>query len=327
MLINFLQDFIFSLVLQNISNLYPWHYSPTFPQWGKKVLNHRNIKNQIFRIRRKAYYTFLFLLLYQDKRLNKYCISGITKKKRKRPVILSITSYAARLSNIYPTMASLMQQRTKPDRIILYLPVGLIKIPKDIKSLSKRGLEIKWTDDIQSYKKIIPTMQDNPESLIVTADDDIIYPSFWLRKLLNAYEKEPQYIHCYRAHYMKKKTDKEMKKYNEWFLESAGFQGPHINLFPTNGSGTIFSSDLLGADCLNRQVFMDICPTADDVWLRAMSLCKNVQVKKIQRYSLVLLNTENDRINPLGHINIFLQKNDVQIARVFKKYDLIKKIK
>ena len=35
---------------------------------------------------------------------------------------------------------------------------------------------------------------------LVTADDDIIYPSDWLAGLMTAFERRPDSIHCYRAH-------------------------------------------------------------------------------------------------------------------------------
>lgn len=41
--------------------------------------------------------------------------------------------------------------------------------------LRDKELTIDWYHDIKSYKKLIPTLQKYPDSIIVTADDDIIY--------------------------------------------------------------------------------------------------------------------------------------------------------
>ena len=46
---------------------------------------------------------------------------------------------------------------------------------RNITRLRRHGLDIRTTEDIGPYKKIIPALLAFPEAIIVTADDDIFY--------------------------------------------------------------------------------------------------------------------------------------------------------
>lgn len=117
-------------------------------------------------------------------------------------------------------------------------------------------------------------LKGNLHSVIVTADDDMFYPKDWLKILYDSYQAEPQYIHCHRAHLMVKAPDGKLKKYRDWKLRSPGIQGPSPLLFPTGIGGVLYPPGFLHKEVFNEAVFMRICPTGDDIWLKAMSLLK-----------------------------------------------------
>ena len=47
-------------------------------------------------------------------------------------------------------------------------------LPQNLMRLCKEGLQIKWTKDVKSYKKLIPAIKEFPEAIIVTADDGVL---------------------------------------------------------------------------------------------------------------------------------------------------------
>ena len=51
------------------------------------------------------------------------------------------------------------------------------------------GLTIDWYHDIRSYKKLIPTLKRYPDDIIITADDDILYPCNMVSDLYDTYTK------------------------------------------------------------------------------------------------------------------------------------------
>ncbi|MDR0304649.1 MAG: hypothetical protein LBH98_07800 [Chitinispirillales bacterium] len=74
------------------------------------------------------------------------------KSKENSPLhIVSLTSYGKRLANTAPySIITLLNQKTKPDKIVLwvgYQDEG--NIPKILKILTKKGLEIKFCEDVR----------------------------------------------------------------------------------------------------------------------------------------------------------------------------------
>ena len=63
-------------------------------------------------------------------------------------------------------------------------------MPKELKELMKRGLEIRFCKDIGPHGKLIYALKEFPDAIVVTADDDMIYPKDWLEKLFESYKKK-----------------------------------------------------------------------------------------------------------------------------------------
>jgi len=77
--------------------------------------------------------------------------------------------------------------------------------------------------------------------------------------------------------------------------------------------GVLYPPHCLDEEVLNREVFMDICKYADDVWFFAMALKKGTQISKVfsavpngedyqlnrrvQSSGLYHINVENENLN------------------------------
>ena len=94
-------------------------------------------------------------------------------------IIISLTTYSLRIHNVYIALESLLNQTIKPNRIILWLAeeeFNEANLPISVLRLKERGVEIRFCEDYKSYKKLIPTLREFPEAIIITVDDDVIYP-------------------------------------------------------------------------------------------------------------------------------------------------------
>lgn len=127
-----------------------------------------------------------------------FCSQPIGVTEQSPEVIISLTSYPARMKTTWLAVESLLRQDTKPTRVVLNLFEGEFperKLPATIERQIARGLEINWCpENLKVYLKIIPTIQKYPEALVVATDDDIIYPSNLLTDLLEGYKKHPECI-------------------------------------------------------------------------------------------------------------------------------------
>jgi len=264
---------------------------------------------------------------FKDKILNSNELGITTEKYLENDVIISLTSYGKRIHDVCLAIESLMQQTIKPNKIILWLADNeftLENIPQTLKNLQKRGLTIEFCEDIKSYKKLIPTLIKYPDDVIITIDDDILYPYDMVENLLNSYKENPKLIHFCRGHRMKI-LNNVLLSYSKWDWSIKDFEIDKLN-FPTTGGGTLFPPNSLHPDVTDKNTFMSLAPYADDVWFKAMSLLQGTLSKKSFTRSAkgedyVYINSEIQVETSLWN-NINNLKNDEQIRAVFEKYDI-----
>jgi len=208
-------------------------------------------------------------------------VSGVVDQPRMQPLLVSLTTYGERIHSVHIAIESLLQQVLKADLVVLWLAEDEFSydmIPEVLKLQEKRGLKIKFTRDIKSYKKLVPALKSYPGALIVTVDDDFIYPVNFLDRLYKAWLKEPEIIHCYRAHRMKYDDAGTLLPYNNWDFEVFDSDAS-MDIFPTGGAGALYFPGCFYSDVGCEDKFMSLCPTADDVWFKVMSLLKHIPCK------------------------------------------------
>lgn len=248
-------------------------------------------------------------------------ISGLTPGA---PFVASLTSYGKRLDLAHVAIESLMRQSLQPQCLILWIPedVNLADLSPALRNQMKRGLEIRPVPDIGPFTKIIPSLEAHPNLPVVTVDDDSIYePDLFLR-LYGAYEREPQYIHCYRAHKMRFDPEGWPNPYSSWEMRCQDGDEPSDDLFPTGVGGVIYPPDSLHPEVTNAAVFRELCPKADDVWLKAMALLNGVKAKRLSGPQLEFPLVIHSQEVSLKHSNVHGGDNDRQIRKVFEYYGL-----
>ena len=257
-----------------------------------------------------------------------YGVTGATIPPR---LIVSLTSYPERMVDIHYCLYSLLNQSHKPDMLILWLgeeqfPNKEQDIPKAVLDLQENGLTIKWHKNIKAYTKLIPTLKEYPEDIIVTADDDIFYPNDWLEKLYSAYIQDKSMIHCHRAHYLTL-TDGKLLPYNQWQKDISNVIPSYFNFFTGVGGVLYPSSRCLYKDILNEEAFSQLSPYNDDIWFWAMAVLQGTKINVVEN-NITYINPNRElAINgttALSHINVAQNKNDKQIAAVLKAYPEIK---
>ena len=196
--------------------------------------------------------------------------------------VVSLTTHGIRLAQVYLTIESIARGAVRPRRLILWRNPGSDEsyLPKTLARLQRRGLEIKFAENFGPHTKYFPYVAsvDSHEIPLVTADDDVIYPSHWLRDLVVAHTAEPQHIHCFRARRVQI-SGNSLKSYEEWpFTDS--IEPSSLN-FATGVSGVVYPPALLDALRKAGSTFMACCPKADDVWLHAMALRHGYKIKQL----------------------------------------------
>lgn len=204
---------------------------------------------------------------------------GVSRKSREPELIVSLTSFPARIDTVQHTIRSILLQSKKPDKVILWLasgqfPDGTDSLPQELLSLRKYGLTIGWCRDLRSYKKLIPALRKYPEAVIVTADDDLYYERNWLRILYEEYKKAPELVHCHRITQFSLR-DGEYK---------AVGRGKNVSpkasfLYKVTGcGGVLYPPHCLSDEILREDIFQKICSTNDDIWFWLMAVRHGVRI-------------------------------------------------
>lgn len=245
-------------------------------------------------------------------------------------VVVSLTTYGRRIHSVWMAILSIMEQTMQANRIILWLDHSFENkpLPGSLQLLERRGLEVRFCDDLRSYKKLVPTLRLCPESTVVTIDDDAIYDSQLLEYLITPYLADPSRIYALRVSRIATDSEGALLPYRQWPTPSTEVCS-HYNFF-TGVGGVLYPPHSLDPEVLNEAVFTDICRHADDVWFKAMALKAGTPVCQAAGRSTTGENFLTDlsvQDMALYHINTEDQQlNDRQLAAVFARYNLYDKL-
>lgn len=250
---------------------------------------------------------------------------GICSRHTKRKIIISLTTIPDRIDKVWITIESLLRQTYKPDQIILWLAQDEFadrELPKNLCQQINRGLTIKYCDNLRSYKKFYYTAVENPYAYIVTADDDVIYAEGMLKNLIRAYKKNPHCIICTRSHQVGVRNGK-LLPYDKWIKYEKRKQIPKeatFQNFLTSGAGTLFPMFLMDKRLLEKEMFMTIAPTADDVWLNMTAWTSGIKTKNIPGVLGEMISVRSSADKGLYREN--RKKNDEQIRKVLQYLEI-----
>lgn len=247
--------------------------------------------------------------------------SGIRNRKSKRKLIISLTTIPSRIDKVWIAIESLLRQTYKPDQIILWLAedeFATVQIPEQLEQQMKRGLTVRYCDNLKSYKKFYYTMKENPNAYVITADDDIIYAETMVEKLVKTYKNNPKSVICHRSHLIHKRSS-GCAPYDRWTKyedrEEIRREAAYVN-FLTSGGGVLFPVFLLDTRILAKEEFMRLAPTADDVWLNFMCWVSNLKIRNTEGILGNLIYISDFSNNGLAVQNVIKKKNDDQIKAV-----------
>lgn len=264
-------------------------------------------------------------VLYQGYALNQ-TTRGVAPNDH-HPLVVSLTTFNKRIDDVYLTIESLFQQSRKADKVVLWLSreeFGEADIPEILNRQRERGLDIEFCDqDLGPYKKFYYSLKKYPDSLILTVDDDILYPIDTIDLLYRAHRKQPDVIHCHRAHQILLDASGKALPYKQW--RSLGSKAS-LATFPTGAGGVLYFPGCFDPEIFNRQAFQQLAPNADDVWLKAMSLKQGTLCKKVEdsrEWGARFVPIEGSQTFSLKRANKQPNSgNDAKIRAVFDTYDL-----
>ena len=208
-------------------------------------------------------------------------------------IYVSLTTISSRIKNIRYVIDSILNQTRKVDAVKLFISsepflfdkgIAESDIPDDLKMLRDSGMiEIIYTKNIGPYRKLIPLLKEkqNEDCVIITADDDVVYPNDWTERLLGASEKNPRSVISFRNRYIEIGENRDIKGYRSWPLMTRDFCLKNQNkiienkIFPTGIGGILYKPSFFN-DIVFDEKFLEICPFNDDIWFRFSLIANEV---------------------------------------------------
>ena len=259
-------------------------------------------------------------------RMAKLPEDGVNRtEKREETVTVSLTSFPARIEMAYYAIKSLMIQSYKADRIVLWLAESQFpnkKLPDRFDQLIKRGLTVRWCDDLRSHKKYYYALQEQKTGeLVITYDDDLIYEYDSIEKLVRSHFIYKDCIICNRAHSVSFNADGTLLPYNQWKVHSkVGVNEPTADLVPSTGNGCLYPFGCMPPITFNWEVAKENALTADDIWMRFCSLQNNVQVVKTKETIATLCIVFGSQKERLTQINDLEGENQRVVERLLRLF-------
>lgn len=190
----------------------------------------------------------------------------------KQRLIVSLTSFPAAIPYAVQAIRSILNGSLLPDKIVLYLDTQKYpdkQLPSELEVLKSECsfFEVRFDSrDIRSYKKLLPALEDFPEDIIITIDDDIKYHKNMLKELVEVHKILPDSIIAHRVRKVKpQKPYSKWRKYKWYDFIFKKYHFSHLAM-QTGVGGVLYPPHSLDSKMLDPDVFTKLAPTTDDIW-------------------------------------------------------------
>jgi len=240
-----------------------------------------------------------------------------------KELIVSLTTYEARIDVVDIAIKTLLRQTLRPNRIILWLARDEFQdkeLPFNVLELKKYNVEIRFCDNLLAHKKYYYALKEFKNAYIITFDDDFFYERDMIKNLLNMKQSYPDCVVSNRAHLIKFHGN-SLARYREW-SHNTSHKKPSHKVFATGGVGTLYENRFFKKSVLEHRVFMKICPYADDVWLKFAAYLNGLKVVTNAKYNKDFITLPESQKQQLIKMNVRAGGNDSQIEDVMSHYKI-----
>lgn len=242
---------------------------------------------------------------------------------REGDVVISLTSHGDRLDRVHYTLESIARGTVKAP-VVLWLDEKDYRgeWPKTLRRLVGRGLQVRCSDGLygphtkywSQFREVAGTGKR-----VATVDDDMIYPEWFLERLLFVGDLRDDAVIAYRAHRIELR-DGDLLPYVKWTAADTCWAS--FLHFATGVSGVLYPASFIAYVVEQGDVFRELSPRADDVWLHACALRSGHRIRQVYaspRNFAVVPSTQGGAL-VIG--NTLMGGNDEQIARVYDGDDV-----
>lgn len=200
-------------------------------------------------------------------------------------IVVSLTTYPARLEAAAQTLKPLFRQTVVPDVIEIWLAEDefegeTAESLECLRELVEAGLVVKWCKkSLKPHNKYFWALQQHSDDIVITIDDDIIYPPSLIQHLLEMHYRHPLAVIANRTHIVTGDETSELAPYKSWrFEQCENFDCPRHDLIATGVGGVLYPPNVFDAEVFNEDLVRETSVMADDLWLMVHELRLGIPV-------------------------------------------------
>ncbi len=166
----------------------------------------------------------------------------------------------------------------------------------------------------------MPSLEQFPDKIIVTVDDDYIYHKNCTTVLYETHLQHPSCIIANQSRAIRYDAEKNVLPYKEWIYRNDETDKA-CTILAIGAFGVLYPPKCLDERVLNRGLFLKLSPKADDLWFKAMAMLHHTEVIQTKNSKKPILIVGTQRVS-LKKENIRQDKNRIQweqLVRYFKR--------
>lgn len=253
-------------------------------------------------------------------------------------LIVSFTSYPGRIESVKQVLDSLYAQTLQADEIFLWLaeeefPNKEEDLPKALQEdLLANRFHVRWCDNLGSHKKYFYAMQEYPDDIIVTVDDDTYYHPDSMERLMDAHKQFPDAVAaCCTSLIM---LDKELRPrpIHEWLFDYHELCTPSMLLMAIGVGGVLYPPCAVSKKVFDKKFILENCNVkgricGDDILLKAGEMLNGTPVVTVTNKDYYRLpNTQELALSKTtpkeNHKNVIMKRIE---EHFFNSFDEISK--
>ena len=271
-------------------------------------------------------------------------------------VIISLTSYPARIDTVHLAVRSILRQTVQADKILLWLsieefPNKYADLPQSLLSIKEEPqFRICWVDEnLKSHKKYYYALQNYRDDIVITVDDDMYYEPAMIETLLRSYKAHPTSISARNVHriYAFKNIITPYCTWSSKLDECEDIES--MDLCAIGVGGILYPPGCSNTDWFRKEQIYTLAENQDDIWLKFQEVRSGIPVvyvkaqdddniiKGSQTTSLMVTNIQQDNdlcIVKLSQFyreeltikNWILRLQQIKEVMLYKKQVCIKKL-
>lgn len=236
--------------------------------------------------------------------------------------IVSMTTFPARVGNLWIVIDSIFHQSIRPSKIVLILtqeefPDGMDAVPHSLKRFLDKGLEVVFVNEnLRCHNKYRYVLDKYRDCDVITLDDDLYYWPDTIERLYRLREKNVDCICGNRA--LRVNVSQGKVSYAHVYNNRG------MDIMAQGVGGVLYPPSFRAKELFNHEVVRSLCLSADDNWLRVQETLAGIEAATGDNYPhpLTLLKSQS---LALWHKNIGEGQSTVIMEKLLKHYDLIGK--